>query len=498
MPDVPPSPTLSKSRFSAGLQCLRRLYLEVYHPELAPEPSAAQQALFDTGNRVGALARKLFPGGLLIETPYDRHSEAVEATGHALSDASIPATYEAAFAHEGIRIRCDVLQRNGDGSFDLFEVKSSSRVKDEHIPDVAIQLHVVEGAGVRVRAAHVLHINTAYVYLGGDYDLHGLFQADDVTSEAREFLRDEAPGKLAAMWEALRSDEAPAVGTGARCENPYLCPFYDYCHQDFPEFCVEQLPHLSGKLRAALAGAGIVDIRRIPPGFSGLSAMQQRVQESVVGGRPFVSGGLADALAQVREPLHFLDFEAVNPALPLFPGTRPFQAVPFQWSLHTLDSDGKLRHQAFLHGGRDDPRPAFAESLLSAVDGDAPIVVYATYEATRLNDLAQHIPSRAAGIQAVRSRLFDLLRFLREHYYHPGQHGSFSLKDVLPALAPDLGYGDLLLREGSAAALAYEKMLWPDTPQEERERLRQALLDYCQRDTLALVKVLKALRAQVG
>ncbi|MBI4339711.1 MAG: DUF2779 domain-containing protein [Chloroflexi bacterium] len=491
-------PTLSKSRFSAGLQCLKRLYLEVYQPELAGEPGAGQQALFDTGNRVGATARGLFPGGRLIEETYDRHGQAVAATAQALADASLPAVLEGAFTFLGVRIRCDVLRRNSDGSFDLFEVKSSARVKEEHIPDAAIQLYVLEGAGLEVRAVHVLHINSGYVYQGGEYDLDGLFQAGDVTPEARAFLAKEAPGDLAAMWEALALEEAPGIEVGLHCKQPYLCPFYGHCRQGLPEYHIDQLPRASATLLAALRSAGILDIRDIPSGYPRLTALQQRVQDSVRSGRPYVSSGLAREMAQLRPPMHFLDFETVNPALPLFPGTRPFQVIPFQWSLHTLESGGRLYHQAFLHQGLDDPREAFTRTLLQAAQGPGPILVYSPFEATRLKETAEHLPQYADGLTATRERLFDLLKLLREHYYHPGQHGSYSLKDVAPALAPDLGYGDLAIQEGTVAAQSYERLLAREASAEERAALYQALLDYCQRDTLVMVKVLEALRRASG
>ncbi|MBI4203251.1 MAG: DUF2779 domain-containing protein, partial [Chloroflexi bacterium] len=345
------TPTLSKSRFSAGLQCLKRLYLEVYEPELAQEPDAGQQALFDMGNRVGALARGLFPGGRLVDAPYDRHDQGVAATEAALADPSVPALFEAAFSFQGIRIRCDILRRNSDGSLDLNEVKSSTRVKDEHIPDAAIQLYVLEGLGLRVRGVHLLHINSSYVYQGGEYDLQGLFQADDITSEAHAFLATEAPGNLAAMWDALAQGEAPDIETGPHCKQPYVCPFYDHCHAGLPEHYIGQLPRARENLLGGLRSAGILDIRDIPAGYPGLSAIQRRVWEGAHSGRPYVGGGLPRELAQVRPPVHFLDFETVNPALPLFPGTRPYQAVPFQWSLHTLEGGGRLRHRAFLHEG---------------------------------------------------------------------------------------------------------------------------------------------------
>jgi hypothetical protein len=300
------------------------------------------------------------------------------------------------------------------------------------------------------------------------------------------------------MWKALHQEQAPQIETGPHCQRPYHCPFYGYCHQGFPEHSIDLLPNLRAEQREALRSAGIMDIRRIPSDFPKLTLIQRRVRDSALSGSPYVSGDLAKALAQVRPPIHFLDFETINPALPIYPGTRPFQFIPFQWSLHTISLDGRLSHNAYLHEGPDDPREPLAEALLQALDGKGPIVVYASFEATRLKEMAGHLPLHAEGILAVRERLFDLYPFLREHYYHPAQHGSYSLKSVLPALAPDMGYDDLAIQEGNAAALAYEKMVDLETPEGESAALRQALLDYCQRDTLAMVKVLEALHEEAG
>ena len=172
----------------AGLQCLKRLYLECYERELADPIDERQQAIFDTGTGVGELAREVYPDGRLVEEQYFELAKAIQTTEKVLADITVPAIFEGAFAFEKIRIRADILTRNGDGTFDLIEVKSTTSAKSQHIPDIAIQLHVLEGLGISIRAAYLMHINNEYVYQGGEYDLKALFASKDVTEESREFV----------------------------------------------------------------------------------------------------------------------------------------------------------------------------------------------------------------------------------------------------------------------------------------------------------------------
>jgi hypothetical protein len=497
-------PKLSKTRFTAGLQCLKLLYLGYYSPELADPVDTGQQALFDAGTEVGILARQRFRGGLLIEAPYNEHPRAEASTSEAITNPLIPAIYEAAFTFEGIRIRVDILSRNPSAegrnsppkadTFDLIEVKSSTGVKQEHIPDAAIQLFVMEGSGVPVRKVFLLNIDSSYVYEGGPYDLDKLFRLEDITDQARAYLL-SVPESLADMGEALHLDEAPPVEIGPQCTRPYRCQFYGFCRLGLPEHHVEQLPRAGRELIEKLRIAGIQDIGNIPPNFPGLSANQQRVRDSVATGRPYVGPELGNALSQSTYPLHFLDFETFNPALPAYPGTRPYQVIPFQWSLHVRDLAGNLSHASFLHNGRGDPRETFSKSLLDAIGPEGTILAYSPYEQTIIRQLASEFPRYEKGLLALPDRLLDLLAVVRTHCYHPDFHGSYSIKAVLPALVPDMSYSDLEIQDGYIASAAFARMIAPDTEEPEREQLRMALLDYCERDTLAMVRLLGALQS---
>ncbi|MSQ40471.1 MAG: DUF2779 domain-containing protein [Dehalococcoidia bacterium] len=488
-------PQLSKTRFMAGLQCLKRLYLESYHRELLPPVDASQQALFDSGNAVGVLARGVNPGGLLITEDYFNHDRAAARTRQAVADGSIPSIYEAAFTYDGIRTRVDILQRLNQDVFALAEVKSSTSVKQEHIPDSAVQVYVAEGSGIEIRNIYLVHIDRNYVFQGGEYALDKLFYREDVTAQVRSYMETSIISDLARIRDALAQDDTPAVDIGRQCTKPYECPFFSHCREGLPDHHVEQLPGARVALLDSLKSAGITDIASIFSGFPGLTRLQERVRESVVSGEAYVGRDLATELSGVEYPLRYLDFETFNPALPYYLGTRPYQVIPFQWSMHIQHADGRLEHREFLHEGPDDPRPAFISSLSDAAGNSGSIVTYSGYEETRLKQLAGDFPEYANSLLALVDRMYDLLKVIRAHYYHPAFHGSFSLKAVLPALVPELGYEDLEINDGSMASVAYAQMIHPATEEFERGRIYAALLAYCQRDTEAMVRVFGLLRS---
>ena len=444
-------PNLSKSRFTAGIQCLKRLYLECHKRELADPVSESQQAIFDAGTAVGELARQRFSGGMLVAEPYYDHVRAVETTGTLLAASPGPPLYEAAFTFEGIRIRVDILVQDNDGGFDLLEVKSSTGVKPEHIPDVAIQLYVLQNLGLPINNAYLMHINNRYVYAGGDYNLEELFTLSDVTAQARRFVSDSVPGDLARMWETLQREAPPDIEVGRHCTNPYLCPFFGHCHH-----------------------SGVV----VPGGASG---------EAVI------SRNLGAQLAEISYPAGFLDFETFMPALPVYTGTRPYQTIPFQWSLHIQEEDGRLTHREFLNDDTHDPRGRLIVSLLDAVPPRGSIVVYSTYEKRILTELGRDYPRYESELASLRDRLFDLLPIIRSSYHNPALPNN-SLKSVVPVLVPGRGYSDLDIQEGSAASALYAGIITEDFTQAERTKIREALLAYCRTDTEALVRVLTALR----
>ena len=309
------SPQLSKSRFlyMAGLQCLKRLYLETYRRELADPVDQGQQARFDAGTAVGELARKRFPGGRLVAEEYFQHEQAVRTTRRTASGPVPSRLYTrplSASRESGPGSTC--CERAAGLGFDMVEVKSSTRVSPVYIPDVAIQMHVLEGTGIQVDKAWLMHVNNAYVYQGGPYDLEQLFSLEDVTERARAFAADNIGDDLAQMWEALQQDSEPDIETGGHCNKPYTCSFFGHCHRNGPEHPVRQLPRLGEKLWVRLREAGIGAIRDVPVDFPGLNDTHRRVRDSVITGQPFVGPDLGAALNEIACPVSFMDFETVS------------------------------------------------------------------------------------------------------------------------------------------------------------------------------------------
>jgi hypothetical protein len=484
-------PRLSKSKFQAGLQCSKRLWLECHHPEVADPISEAQQAIFDIGHRVGELARMRFPDGVLVAENHTQSDAALETTTRLLGEG-ISCLYEAAFGHDGVLVRADVVRRTDEGVWQLIEVKASNSLKQEHVTDAAIQTYVLRGAGLPVDRTYLLHLNRDYVYPGGPHDLKELFLLEDVSAEVEAYLPC-VPALLGEMKTMLAGD-CPHVRIGRRCATPYDCEFLGYCYGFLPEFPVTDIPRLSDDLLGYFLDQGIYSIKDVPLEYSGLSPDQRTVCRVIQSGEPHIGDGLADELAGLEFPLHFLDFETVMYGLPRYVGTRPYQTVPVQWSCHTLHEDGTLEHHEYLHREGTDPRPALTEHLLAALSGSGTVVAYTGYEATVLKGLAESQPQWASTIAEVQARLFDLHKVIKRHVCHPDFHGRTSLKCVLPALVEDVSYEGLAVPNGEVAMLRYNEAVWGDLPGPKCDAVFEDLLEYCATDTLAMVRLFENLK----
>lgn len=536
---------LSKSRYVAGLQCEKRVYLETYQPELATEPDDATRAVLDMGTEVGALARRRFPGGRLIEAGYRQTQLALEQTAAAMADPTIPAVFEAAILADGVLIRVDILARviDGEGKGDdekahegagetkadasaaasasanatgtagdesaaptdaahgpelstptwrLIEVKSSTKKKDVHLDDVALQAHVLSCAGVRIVSCHLMYVNTQYIYAGvaqngtDNIDVAKLFTIQDLTEELIE-RRTALPARLAAMQAVLQRPSAPVVEPDAHCQTPYECGFWDHCTKDKPPRWIYTLPGSRRQVPSWMA-QGIVTIDELPP-TARLTPIQSRVRANVEWCGPH----LADVLRSVRYPVHHLDFETIMPAVPRYAGTHPYQVMPIQWSNHIERADGTLDHDEYLAEGTADPRRDLLDRLLASLGTSGSICVYSQYERSVLDSLAEAYPEWKAEVAAVKKRLWDLFEVLQAHYYHPDFHGSYSIKSVLPAVVPSLSYADLAIQGGAVAARQYIRMAFEEQDWVERQRIADELRAYCARDTYAMVALRRAL-----
>ena len=489
-------PRLSKSRFQTGLQCDKALYLTCYMPQLADESSEMDKATQENGTKVGILAQQLYPQGELINEDYRQPEEALVHTQNALNDGASE-LFEAAFMHDNVLVRCDILKRNEDDTFDLIEVKSATSVKNQNITDVAVQMHVLEGAGIKVRNAYLMHLNSDYVYDGGNLDLEQLFKKEDVTLRAQDYAEREVSEDLKNMFRVLnQKGKVPNDCIGRHCTSPHICSFYSHCHQNLPEHPITELPRISEKLMSQLIQDNIWSITDIPAGYKGLTPTQERVRDSVVTNNIKIEKTLKDDLNRVKYPLHFLDFETMQTVVPEYVGTRPYQQIPFQWSDHIMDEKENLTHEEFLHQnpGRD-PREGFVEKLLKNLERDkGSIVVYSDFEKQRLAELARDYPEYDERINKVIDRLFNLEKVVNQKVNHPEFKGKTSIKYVLPAIVQENDYENLEIKNGAVAMTRYRQAISGEVDQSTAKKTFEDLLVYCGVDTMSMVKVFNALK----
>lgn len=486
--------TLSKSKILAFRQCPKRLWLEVHRPDLRAD-SQATQAGFAIGHQVGQIARRLYDPrgeGALID-PNAQGYDAAFARSQELLQSARP-VFEAGFRAAGALAFADVMlpaRQGGKRAWRMVEVKSSTSVKDYHRDDAAVQAFVARSSGVPIAGIALAHIDNSWVY-SRDGDYQGLLLENDLTDEV--FARgDEVQDWIKEAQRVVARKKAPAIVTGAQCFDPYECGFHEHCRssETQAEHPISWLPgRLDAKLLAHVDAFGITELRDVPDAF--LSARQLRVKTSTLSGRVYFNRqAAAQALAKHKLPAHFLDFETIQFAVPIWKGTRPYQQLPFQFSVHRLSRTGKLEQRAFLELSGADPGKALAEALLDACGDRGTVFVYnAGFETARIRELSERFPRLAKPLLALSERIVDLLPIVREHYYHPGQKGSWSIKAVLPALCPDLRYGDLVgVQDGGSAMEVFLEAIAPETSAPRKAEIRQQLLSYCALDTYALVRI---------
>lgn len=477
-------PKLSKSRYCAGLQCPLLLHRLVNSPELVPEPDRFSQYQFDQGIAAGRLATKMYePGVHIPEFPI---TESLEKTKKALEEGA-EHIFEAAFSFQGIHIKADILVNRSKGHADLIEVKSSTKVKEQHIDDLAIQRFVLEGNDLSVDSASILHMNPDYRHPDGE-----LFLLSD-QSPTVDARMEEIPENLRVMRKVLRAGEPPKTDIGPQCGKPEDCPLKPECWKHIPELSIFNIPNLR-KEKWEFYGQGIIGIDQLPEWFKG-KPYQKPFLDSCRTGKPVIDKpGLRAMLAELKEPLYFMDFETLMLAVPMHAGTKPWQQLTVQWSVHVLEN-GKLSHHEFIHDTATDPRIQFIESLLDVLKDEGSIIVYsAPFETGRLEEIADSFPQYRERIDRVIARIWDQLLAFRNFYCDARFCGSNSLKKVLPVMVPELSYKTLEVQEGGTAMAEYARMI--SLPEgKEKEKIKQNLLEYCKLDTLAMAEILDKLRA---
>jgi predicted RecB family nuclease len=484
---APSAPRLSKSRFTSGLQCHKKLWWEVHEPGAVElQPDKVLLDLWDQGREVGKVARTRYPGGVLIDLPYNAYAERVTATKAALASGA-PAVFEASFSADGIFVAIDVLEKQGDG-YRLTEVKASNSQKPEHIPDVAVQARVAAASGVSITGAEVLHLNREFRHP----DTGELFTSTGVTEQVIGFLPQVQPE--IDRQRSMLTGPLPDVPIGAHCFGPYECPFMARCWPDG----VDHIGHLAGVgpvKAAAYLARGITSIKDLPP-TEKLNFTQKRQLKAMAEKRLIVEPTLAKGLEPFSGRLGFLDFETIIRAIPVWPGMAPWQQAAAQFSYHERQPDGTYTHSAFLAEGPEDARPKLAAAMVRATAQATRVAMYTSFEKTRIRELQKAVPDLADDLAALEAKLIDLHPVVRDCVYHPDFKGSFSLKRILTPLVPELTYNDLVIVDGRVASVEIARLLFvaDKIPQHERDRVRKELLDYCERDTWAMVRLVERLQ----
>lgn len=482
---------LSKSLYIKGLQCHKALWLHKNRPELKTKPSVTQLVAFESGTEVGILAQKLFTGGLLV--PYDgmSHAEQLTMTKDAL-DRGEKTIYEATFSFDNVFVKVDILHQ-GESGWEIYEVKSSTECKDVYLNDIAVQQYVVSGSGLPVAGTYLIHINNRYKR-NGDIDVEKLFTILDVTEKTMA-RQSSVPNKLTAMRKAL-GENMPTIDIGKHCEAPYACDFKAHCWSHIPAESVFSLRDHGKPDPYKLYQQGIINLRDIP-----LETLKWRQRLQIDG---FHNQNNVVNTAAIRKfidalwyPLCFLDFETTYMTpVPLFEGTRPFQQVPFQYSLHIIDKpNSALHHYDFLAPTGENPQIQFLQSLLAVIPEEACVLTWnQSFEKGRLEELAEYSPDHRQVIDTITRNIRDLMApFKRKDIYHWQFAGSYSIKAVLPALVPELNYKELAVSNGEMAANTWLQ-LHHECNEVQIMKSRQQLLEYCHLDTLAMVRILEKMR----
>lgn len=485
----------SKSKYCSLWQCPKMCWLKKYKPEeMKIDPSV--EARFEAGNQVGELAKGLFgeyydvttlkaDGSLDLSAMIKKTKKAI-----ALGVKNI---CEAAFSFGGLYCAVDILHKE-NGGYAIYEVKSSTDVNYIYCVDTAYQKYVLQKCDVLVTGVYVVNIDSTYVRQG-ELEINKLFKITDISQLVEE--EEKVVGQNLEYAEIMLADpNEPDFDIDMRCTDPYGCGFWDYCTRHIPTPSVFDLYRLPFKDKIASYKKGIVSFEDLLANGVALKGIKKMQVDYALNdmGTYIDKAKIKEFLDGLTYPLYFLDFETMQQVIPQFDNSKPYQQIPFQYSLHYIESEGgEVKHKEFLAQSGVDPRRAIAESLCNDIPDDVCVLAYnKAFECTRIEELAELFPDLSEHLLKIRTNIKDLLvPFQNGYYYNRAMGGSFSIKSVLPAIFPDdpeLNYHNLEgVHNGSEAMDIFPKI--KDMPPEEAQKARKNLLEYCKLDTLAMVKV---------
>jgi hypothetical protein len=484
---------LSKSTFIRGLQCEKSLYLYKYHYKLKDPTSSSLQAVFDQGTNIGLLAQDLFPNGM--DASPENHFKMLDSVAKTLDFIKKDETiiYEATFIFDDVLAALDILVKDHEG-WKAYEVKSSTKVTETYIKDAAIQYYTIINSGIELKDISIIHVNNKYTKKG-ELDVHKLFTIESVYDSVLEFLP-YIPNEIKRLKTVIDSSEVPQKDIGPHCQDPYACDFRGVCWKHIPKYSVFDISRLKQEKKFELYKKGIITLDLIDLKQIDLNKNQiLQVQSEVDGTKYIDKNKIRNFTRGLSYPLYFLDFETIGPAVPKYNGTRPYQQLVFQYSLHTQENySSNILHKEYLADPTKDPRIGFIEQLIQDCGTSGDILVYNIgFERGKINDLIEVFPQHSNKLNSIVNRLKDLMiPFQQKWYYTPEMKGSYSIKYVLPAMVPELSYNDLDIKEGGAASNTFLSLV-NGTFDGDFEETRRQLLEYCKLDTYAMVKILEKL-----
>ena len=488
------SDNLSKTLYCSGVQCPKMLWLRKHRPELFDD-SAMNEAVLKTGLAVGDLAMGLF--GDYREVPYGELGEMLTATQQLLADG-VANIAEASFSWEGLFCSVDILRNLGEQHVELYEVKSSTSVHEIYQHDVAYQVYVLEQLGYTVERACLVHLNRDYIR-GAKLELDQLFTVADLTGSVRA-MQTETAQRIQALKACIRNPEEPATDLGLQCFEPYSCGFWHHCSAHLPSPNVFDVAGMQHRTQFRYYRDGIVSFDDLAAKARLNSAQRLQISHALTAQPDTVDRkAVQNFLSELSYPLYFLDFESFQPAVPLYEGTRPYDQITFQYSLHILPGENEeLQHREYLAYPGGDPRAVLAEQLCRDIPRGACTLAYnMAFEKARIRELAALCPALAEHLMDIHDHMQDLMvPFQKKQVYTRAMQGSYSIKYVLPALFPDdpaLDYHNLNgVHNGTEASAAFSAMA--SMTADELAACRKNLLKYCRLDTFAMVKVSQKLK----
>lgn len=488
--------SISKTHYTRWRGCAKNAWLSIHKPELFSEIELSEydRSVIASGIDVEQVARSLFSGGVLVT---GSPAEAQRSTAELLAQGATT-LFQAQFEGDQLLAAIDVLRYdNMSGEVSIYEIKSSTKVKEEHIYDLAFQVKLLQTHGFNVGRAFLIHLNPEYVRQG-DLDIQKLFMTVDMTARI-DVLSDEVAREIQNAREYLLAEAEPK----GPCSCLYRgranhCSTFAYSNPEVPSYSVHDISRIGNspnKLRA-LIDAGIISLGDVPEHIVLNASQKIQVRVCRSGETVIEKDAIERELAGLAFPLHFIDYETFSPALPRFTGYSPHDRIPVQYSLYIVGAPTEEPiHRDFLFVGSDDPTAHFFSSLQQNVGSFGSIIVWNKSFESQVNDaIARRVPEARDYVADFYDRLYDLKDiFSKQYFVHKNLGGKVSIKQVLPVLAPDLSYSALKIQDGTTAATAWGQIISGELSDKERAELREQLKEYCSMDSYGMYAIWRAL-----